>query len=54
MVVFFILTRQAYEMVRTHKSVREKMEDAELGRKVKEQGYRIRVVHGKNTFKRLV
>jgi len=44
---FFIITRQAYEMVGTHKSVREEIaEDAELGRKVKEQGYRIRVIHG--------
>jgi hypothetical protein len=41
-------------MVGTHKFVREKIEeDAELGRKVKEQGYRIRVVHGKKYIQAL-
>ncbi|MBA3285029.1 MAG: glycosyltransferase [Nitrosopumilus sp.] len=44
---FFIITREAYEMVGTHKSVRQEIvEDAELGRKVKEQGFSLRVVHG--------
>jgi glycosyltransferase involved in cell wall biosynthesis len=44
---FFIITRKAYEMVGTHKSVRQEIvEDAELGRKVKEQGFCLRVVHG--------
>lgn len=44
---FFIITRQAYEKVGTHKSVREEIvEDGELGRKVKEQGLNLRVVHG--------
>jgi len=44
---FFIITRIAYEKVGTHKSVKEEIvEDGELGRKVKEQGFNIRVVHG--------
>jgi glycosyltransferase involved in cell wall biosynthesis len=44
---FFLLTRTAYEKVGTHKSVREELvEDGELGRKVKEQGFSLRVVHG--------
>jgi chlorobactene glucosyltransferase len=44
---FFIITRKAYEKVGTHKSVRvEIVEDGELGRKVKEQGFSLRVVHG--------
>ena len=49
---FFIITRKAYEIVGTHKSVRhEIVEDAELGRKVKEQGFRLKVVHGENYIK---
>jgi chlorobactene glucosyltransferase len=49
---FFIITRKAYEMVGTHKSVRQEIvEDAELGRKVKEQGFRLRVVHGERYIK---
>lgn len=48
---FFIITRKAYEMVGTHKSVREEIvEDAELGRKVKEQGFSLRVVHGEKNI----
>jgi glycosyltransferase involved in cell wall biosynthesis len=44
---FFIITRKAYEKVGTHKSVRvEIVEDGELGRKVKEQGFSLKVVHG--------
>ena len=39
---FFIITRKAYEMVGTHKSVRQEIvEDAELGKKVKEQGFKV-------------
>jgi chlorobactene glucosyltransferase len=49
---FFIITRKAYEMVGTHKSVRQEIvEDAELGKKVKEQGFSIRVVHGEKYIK---
>ena len=49
---FFIITRKAYEMVGTHKSVREEIvEDAELGRRVKEQGFSLRVVHGEKYIK---
>jgi hypothetical protein len=49
---FFIITRKAYEMVGTHKSVRQEfVEDAELGKKVKEQGFSFRVVHGEKYIK---
>jgi glycosyltransferase involved in cell wall biosynthesis len=49
---FFIMTRKTYEMVGTHKSVRQEIvEDAELGRKIKEQGFRLRVVHGEKYIK---
>ncbi len=49
---FFIITRIAYEMIGTHKSVRQEIvEDAELGRKVKEQGFHLRVVHGEKYVK---
>ena len=51
---FFVITRQAYEMIGTHKSIKEEIaEDAELGRKVKEQGYRIKVVHGEKYIEAL-
>jgi len=44
---FFIITKKVYELVGTHRSVREEIvEDAELGRKVKEQGFSLRVIHG--------
>ena len=49
---FFIMTRKAYETVGTHKSVRQEIvEDAELGRKVKEHGLSLRVVHGEKYIK---
>ncbi len=49
---FFIITRKAYEMVGTHKSIREEIvEDAELGKRVKEQGFSLRVVHGEKHIK---
>ncbi len=49
---FFIITRKAYETVGTHKSVKEEIvEDAELGRRVKEQGFSLRVVHGEKYIK---
>ena len=44
---FFIITKKVYELVGTHRSVREEIvEDAELGRKVKENGFSLRVIHG--------
>lgn len=44
---FFLITRQTYESVGTHKSVSQEIaEDAELGRKVKEKGFKIKVIHG--------
>ena len=50
-----MISVQAYEIVGTHKSVREEIaEDAEIGRKVKEQGYKIRVVHGEKYIQALV
>lgn len=49
---FFIITRKAYETVGTHKSVKEEIvEDAELGRRVKEQGFSLKVVHGEKHIK---
>lgn len=51
---FFVIRRQVYEMVDTHKTVRgEIAEDAELGRKVKEKGYTIRVFHGEKHIQAL-
>jgi glycosyltransferase involved in cell wall biosynthesis len=51
---FFIITRKAYETVGTHKSVKEEIiEDGELGRKVKEQGFSLRVVHGEEYIRAL-
>jgi len=44
---FFIITRKAYEDIGTHKSVkREIIEDGALGRRVKEYGFKLNVVHG--------
>ena len=46
---FFIIKRNVYEMVGTHKSVKEEIvEDGELGRKVKESGFSLKVIHGEN------
>jgi hypothetical protein len=44
---FFIITRKTYESVGTHKSVKtEIVEDGALGRKVKEEKFKLRVVRG--------
>lgn len=44
---FFIITKKAYEAVGTHMAVKEEIvEDGALGRKVKEQSFKLRVVHG--------
>ncbi len=44
---FFILTKKVYESVGTHKTVKDEIiEDAELGKKVKEQGFRLKVIRG--------
>ena len=49
-----MITRQEYEIVGTHKSVREEIaEDAKMGRKVKEKGCKIRVVHEKGYIQAL-
>jgi glycosyltransferase involved in cell wall biosynthesis len=46
---FFIIKRNVYEMVGTHKSVKaEIVEDGELGKKVKENGYSLQVIHGED------
>ena len=46
---FFIITKKTYEAVGTHKAVKEEIvEDGALGRKVKEQGFKLRVVHGED------
>ncbi|MBA3977894.1 MAG: glycosyltransferase [Nitrosopumilus sp.] len=48
---FFVIKRNVYVKVGTHKSVREEIiEDGELGRKVKEHGFRLRVVHGERNI----
>jgi glycosyltransferase involved in cell wall biosynthesis len=44
---FFIITRSTYEAVGTHKAVKtEIVEDGALGRKVKEEKFKLRVVRG--------
>ena len=46
---FFIITRKTYEAIGTHKAVRKEIvEDGALGRKVKEQCFKLNVVHGKD------
>jgi chlorobactene glucosyltransferase len=46
---FFIITRKTYEAIGTHKSVRKEIiEDGALGKKVKEYGFKLNVVHGKD------
>ena len=46
---FFIITKKTYEAVGTHKAVKEEIvEDGALGRKVKEEGFKLRVVHGED------
>jgi chlorobactene glucosyltransferase len=44
---FFVITRKTYEAVGTHKAVKsEIVEDGALGRKVKEEKFKLRVVRG--------
>jgi cellulose synthase/poly-beta-1,6-N-acetylglucosamine synthase-like glycosyltransferase len=44
---FFIITRKTYEAIGTHKAVKtEIVEDGALGRKVKEEKFKLRVVRG--------
>ncbi len=46
---FFIITRKTYEAIGTHKAVRKEIvEDGALGRKEKEQCFKLNVVHGKD------
>ncbi len=46
---FFIITRKTYEAIGTHKAVKKEIvEDGALGRKVKEQCFKLNVVHGKD------
>lgn len=46
---FFILTRKTYEAVGTHKAVKsEIVEDGALGRKVKEEKFKLKVVRGES------
>lgn len=46
---FFLIKRKTYEIVGTHKAVKDEIvEDGALGRKVKEQGFKLKVVDGKN------
>jgi len=51
---FFIITRKTYEAIGTHKAVREEIvEDGALGRKVKEKGFKLKVVNGKDHIEAL-
>lgn len=44
---FFIITRKTYEAVGTHKAVKsEIVEDGALGRKVKEEKFKLRIIRG--------
>ncbi|MBT3862041.1 MAG: glycosyltransferase, partial [Nitrosopumilus sp.] len=46
---FFIITKKTYEQVGMHEGVKhEIIEDGALGRKVKESGYKMRIVRGDN------
>ena len=46
---FFIITRKTYEAIGTHKSVRKEIiEDGALGKIIKELGFKLNVVHGKD------
>ena len=46
---FFIIKRKTYEVVGTHESVKsEIVEDGALGRKVKEQGFKLKMVRGEH------
>ena len=47
---FFIITRRTYEAVGTHKAVKsEIVEDGALGRKVKEEKFKLKVVRGERS-----
>ncbi|RNJ74562.1 MAG: glycosyltransferase [Nitrosopumilus sp. D6] len=49
---FFILKRETYEGIGTHKGVREEMiEDGALGKRTKEAGYKIRMVRGEHLIR---
>ena len=46
---FFIITRKTYEMVGTHEGVKtEIVEDGALGKKVKEAGFKLKMVRGEH------
>jgi len=46
---FFIITRKTYEMVGTHEGVKsEIVEDGALGKKVKESGFKLKMVRGEH------
>ncbi len=46
---FFIIKRETYEVVGTHESVKsEIVEDGALGKKVKEQGFKLKMVRGEH------
>lgn len=49
---FFIITRDTYEKVGTHEGVKsEVVEDGALGKKVKESGFRMKMVRGEHLVK---
>ena len=46
---FYLITRRTYEAVGTHKAVRDELvEDGELGHRVKELKYRLKIVRGES------
>lgn len=46
---FFVISRQIYEKIGTHESVKnEIVEDGALGKKIKEKGYRLKMFRGEN------
>lgn len=46
---FFVITRECYERVGTHEAVKsEIVEDGALGKKLKEEGYKLKMFRGEN------
>jgi len=51
---FYLITRKAYEQIGTHEKVRQELvEDGALGRKVKEEGLKLRLVRGEGYIEAL-
>jgi chlorobactene glucosyltransferase len=49
---FFLITKSAYERIGTHQSVKEEIvEDGALGKKLKEEGYKLKMFRGEGLVK---